>query len=303
MEEKVRKTAIDIIGDIPWGTHFCQFYQTKEDLMDILVPYFKAGLENNEFCMWITAEPLNAEDAERALKKKVKHLDDYIKKGQIEILDFNQWYTRSGRFDSDQVLQGWVQKEQQALEKGFDGLRLTGNTFWLEKKDWENFKNYEAVINSVIDKHRMLAICTYCLDKCTASEIMDVVSNHQFAVIKRKGKWEIIESAEHKKTTKRLRESRDYLERLTNSMWDVVFSVKMPERVIEWVNDSFRLTGYDPEDCIGRTTEFLYPNKRGFIDFGNKLQKAIKAGEDVLQAEQILGRKNGETFRGCPECR
>ena len=296
MRKKVRKTAIDIIGDVPWGTHFCQFYQTKEDLIDILVPYFKAGLEDNEFCMWVTSEPLNVEDAERALKKKVKDLDDYIKKGQIEILDFGQWYTKAGRFDSDEVLKGWVEKEKLALERGFDGLRLTGNTFWLENRDRKKFTDYEAAVNSVIGQHQMLAVCTYCLDKCTASEIMDVMSNHQFAVIKRKGKWEIIESAEHKKTTEALRDSRDYLERLTNSMWDVVFSVKMPERVIEWVNDSFKLTGYDPEDCIGRTTEFLYPNKRGFIDFGNKLQKAIKAGEDVLQAEQILGRKNGETF-------
>jgi hypothetical protein len=44
-----RISGIDIIGDIPWGTHFCQFYQTREDLIDILVPHFKAGLENNDF--------------------------------------------------------------------------------------------------------------------------------------------------------------------------------------------------------------------------------------------------------------
>lgn len=54
--EKTRKTEIDVVGDAPWGTHFCLFYQTKEDLIDILVPYFKAGLENNEFCMWVTSE-------------------------------------------------------------------------------------------------------------------------------------------------------------------------------------------------------------------------------------------------------
>ena len=74
MDFKVRKTAIDIIGDVPWGTHFCQFYETKEDLIDILVPYFKAGLENNEFCMWITSEPLHVEDAIRALKRQLKNL-------------------------------------------------------------------------------------------------------------------------------------------------------------------------------------------------------------------------------------
>ena len=66
-EPQVRHTGIHIIGDVPWGTHFCQFYQDKQDLIDTLVPYFKAGLENNEFCMWITSEPLRAEEAKAAL--------------------------------------------------------------------------------------------------------------------------------------------------------------------------------------------------------------------------------------------
>jgi hypothetical protein len=63
MAEEIRKTGIDLLGEVPWGTHLCQFYQTKKDLIDILVPYFKAGLESNEFCMWITAEPLSAQEA------------------------------------------------------------------------------------------------------------------------------------------------------------------------------------------------------------------------------------------------
>ncbi len=105
-----------------------------------------------------------------------------------------------------------------------------------------------------------------------------------------------LEVTERKKAEEALRASHDYLVRLTNSMWDAVFSVKMPGRIIEWVNDSFRLIGYEPEDCIGKTTEFLYPDKREFIDFGNKLKKSIEAGEDVLHAEQLLRRKNGEIF-------
>jgi len=41
MKGQLRKFGIDIVGDIPWGTHFCQFYQTKEDLIDILCPLFQ----------------------------------------------------------------------------------------------------------------------------------------------------------------------------------------------------------------------------------------------------------------------
>jgi len=158
MIEEKRKTGIKAVGDASWGIHFCQFYQNKEDLIDILVPYFKAGLESNEFCMWVTAEPLGVEEAKASLRQAVKNLDEYIQKGQIEIIDYAQWYTKSGKFDADEVLRGWVKKEKLAIEKGFDGLRLTGNTFWLERKDWEDFTAYEEKVNSVIGKYRMLAI-------------------------------------------------------------------------------------------------------------------------------------------------
>ena len=60
MQESVRKSGIDVIGEIPWGTHFCQFYQNKQDLLATIIPYFQAGLQNNEFCMWIAADNLTS---------------------------------------------------------------------------------------------------------------------------------------------------------------------------------------------------------------------------------------------------
>ncbi|MFH1953419.1 MAG: MEDS domain-containing protein [Pseudomonadota bacterium] len=57
MEKENRESGIDVIGNVRWGTHFCLFYETKEDLIGLLVPYFKAGLENNEFCMGLLQSP------------------------------------------------------------------------------------------------------------------------------------------------------------------------------------------------------------------------------------------------------
>lgn len=223
MKSDLRKSGIEIVGKVPWGTHFCQFYQNREDLIEILVPYFEEGLKNNEFCIWVTAEPLNVGDAKSALKEKVKNLDDYIKKGQIEILDYNQLYTKTGRFDTDKVIESWVEKEKKAIERGFDGLRVTGNTFWLEKKDWESFANYEAIVNRVGGEHRTLAMCSYYLDKCKAYEIIDVINNHQFALMKKEDKWVFLESSERKHMEEELRESekkyRQLIETLQEGIW------------------------------------------------------------------------------------
>jgi hypothetical protein len=184
MDKNTRNSGIDIIGDVPWGTHFCQFYQTREDLMDILVPYFKVGLENNEFCMWVTSQPLEVEEAKEALRRVFPDIDVYLEKGQIEIIPYTHWYVKEGVFDSARMLNGWVEKLNQALANGYDGLRLTGNTFWLEKEDWNDFVDYEEEVDRVLGNYRMISLCTYSLDRCNAMEIIDVVTNHQFALIK-----------------------------------------------------------------------------------------------------------------------
>ena len=202
MNMNLRHSGIGIIEDVPWGTHFCQFYQTTEDLIDILVPYFKTGLENNEFCMWVTSQPLEVEEAKEALRKVVPDIDVYLKKGQLEIISYSHWYVKEGAFDSDRVLNGWVEKLNKALANGYDGLRLTGNTFWLEKEDWNDFIDYEKEVDRVLGNYQMIALCTYNLDRCNATEIIDVVINHQFALIKKNGKWEQIESSKRKEAEK-----------------------------------------------------------------------------------------------------
>ena len=264
-----RKFGIAIVGDAPWGTHICQFYENKEDLVDILVPYFKAGLENNEFCIWVTSEPLQAEDAKSALKRAVKNLDGYIEKGQIEILDYSQWYTKSGRFDSDKLLHGWAERENQAVKRGFDGLRVTWNTFWLEKRDWKDFLDYESSLNNVIGKYRLIAICTYSLDKCGTSEIIDVVSNHKFALIKKDGKWRCIESAERRRmeeelkaAVRQLNETKDYLDNIINSSADAIVVVDMEGIVHSWNKAAEAYMGYTTGEVIGKSNKKFFPDPK-----------------------------------------
>jgi signal transduction histidine kinase len=215
---ELKTSGIDLIGDVPWGTHFCQFYETKDDLIDILIPYFKAGLENNEYCMLITSDPLSGEEVKKSLKMSVPNFDSYLQEEQIEILSYTDWYTKGGSFDSDRVLNGWVEKLNHALEKGYDGLRLTGNTFWLEKEDWNDFVDYEEAVDTVIGQYKIMALCTYCLERCNAAEIIDVVNNHEFALIKRKEKWELIETTEHKRTEEEL---LDAMKKLRKSNHDL----------------------------------------------------------------------------------
>jgi len=251
MEGSSRRTGIDVIGDAPWGTHFCQFYEGRQDLIDILVPYLRQGLVDNEFCMWITSEPLQVEEATAALRAAEPNLDDYLDRGQIEILDYTEWYKRAGKFNAEQVLQGWVDKLDSALGRGFAGLRLTGNTFWLEKQDWADFTAYEEAINRIIGRYRMLAICTYALERCDAIQVMDVVSNHQFALVKRAGTWQLIESSEHQKTEAALRDAERRYRELVRHAPAAIYEVDLTTGRFTTVNEAMsQMLGYSREELL-----------------------------------------------------
>lgn len=263
MEEERRKTGIDVLGDVPWGTHFCQFYQTREDLLDILLPYFKKGLEENEFCMWVTSEPLDEKEAEEAIRKALPHFDEFLKKGQIEIIPFSEWYVKDGAFNAKRVLEGWADKLKLALSRGFDGMRLTGNTFWLEKKDWKSFTDYEKEVNSVIGTCKMIAVCTYSLDRCGAFELIDVMRNHQFALIRREAKWELVESSERKKAKDEVARSEAKYRSLVENTGQGVATTDLKGR-FTYVNETLcKMIGYDEKELLGKNfADFLHPDEK-----------------------------------------
>ena len=106
-----------------------------------------------------------------------------------------------------------------------------------------------------------------------------------------------LSEVERKQTQNELKENYEYLEKLNNSLEEAIFTVKLPDRVIEYVNQSVRtIFGYKPGDCIGKTTSFLYPDEEGYLDFGNKLTTAIEEGKEALHTECLLKRKGGEVF-------
>ena len=234
------------------GHAFCQFYATKDDLKDVLVPYFKAGLEADEFCMWVTSPPLDVGEAWDALAEAVPDLESYRRRGRIEIIPHTEWYLLGGRFEQDRVLKGWVTKLEDALARGCAGLRLTGNTFWLEKSDWRSFADYEAAVDRVLGQYRMLALCTYSVDRCGASEMADVIRNHQFALIKRDGRWEVFESFDRRRMQDALAVERERLAVTLQSIGDAVIATDIEGRVTSLNRVAEKLTGWSQAEAAGR---------------------------------------------------
>lgn len=269
MEKELRNSGIDIIGDVPWGTHICQFYQTKKELMEILLTYFKAGLENNEFCIWVTSEPVEVEDAIKALRKAIPGFDTYLEKGQIEILPYIDWFITEGIFDPVRVSKSRLEKLNHALDSGYDGMRLSGNTTWLDKESWNSFIRFKEQTDRVMDTYRMVNLCTYLLDKHNAAEIIDVVSNHQFALIKREGKWECIESPKRKRAEESLREGEELLHFALEISRTGAWNLDLVDHTAYRSLEHDRIFGYEqllPEWTYEMFLDHVLPEDRAMVD-------------------------------------
>jgi hypothetical protein len=190
-KEVIRNSGIDIIGSINWGTHFCQLYHTKQDLADIIISYLKAGLENNEFCLSISSNPL---ESKKEIKRSVPDLEIYLEKRQIEIIHYDDWYLKKGFFDSQEILHGLIEKLNKALDTGYDGLRLSESIFSLDEEYRDDFAEYEKEIDRVIGNYQIMALCTYPLNRYNTDEIFNIIINHQFSLVKKEGKWAKIKS-------------------------------------------------------------------------------------------------------------
>src|SRR5438132_9552549 len=161
VDPQLRRTGIGVVGDVPWGTHFFMFYESKEDLLDMLVPYFKAGLETSELCLWGVSEPLTEEEARNALWEAVPGFERYLAEGSIEIVRGREFYLSGDDPDLERVLRTWAEKPNSALARGYAGFRMSASTAWLERNDWRAFCDYENEVNNSIGTWRMTALCTY----------------------------------------------------------------------------------------------------------------------------------------------
>ena len=187
--DDLTKYGIPGIDKVPFGIHVCHFYRARDELVDALVPYFAAGLGNNESCVWVT--PFSTDEAADALGRALTGLDAMLDKGQMKIFDARTWHASTKGMDRNAVVQFWLHEEEMALTRGYQGLRNAVNTGSLYADDWDTLMDYESAVSDAIRDRRILMLCSYDAQKCQATSVLEAVRTHQHALNRRDVHWEI----------------------------------------------------------------------------------------------------------------
>lgn len=179
----MQPSGINGVDDIPWGAHLCVFYRDARELQHLCVSFLTAGLEQKQYCLWITAPPVEAHQAVKALTDAFPTAQQYLDRQQIEVVPYTDWYVRDGRFDRQAVIRRWEEKAVVAAQAGYDGIRITGNPVWLHTDaQWLEFGVYEREVNQALRHQRIVALCTYPKQQCDSDQMVRIMQNHSHAI-------------------------------------------------------------------------------------------------------------------------
>jgi hypothetical protein len=178
------------IGAVPYGLHVCHFYPSREELLAGLIPYFQAGVKNNEKCIWVACEPLPVNVVSVEISKH-HDLQDALTSGHLLIYDALEWYGDPASMNADAVIARWREKEDQALAEGFQGLRVTGNMSFMPQENWNGFMDYEKKLHRAVQGRRVVVCCSYNRLTFEPVDVLEVARNHHAALDLSEDSWQV----------------------------------------------------------------------------------------------------------------
>jgi len=244
--------GIGIFDEVRWGTHLCQLYESNQDLIEVLVPYFRKGLERNAFCLWLSSVPLGQQVME-ALRQEIPHFEQYQRKGQFRAIPYAEWYLRDGQFNVSAAVEHASAAMNEAKALGFEGLWGAGDLGWLDKRDWQTLLTYEEAACNLVSDAQVVAMCAYPLRALGIPEALDLSRIHRSVVMRREGKWMLTESLEQSKADHALRDVEKSYKHLFDATLDGIEVIDAATgRILTANQAAANIFGFpSPEQMVG----------------------------------------------------
>ncbi len=307
---RLRKSGLDFLGDIPWGTHLCQFYHTKEDFTDIVLPFLRAGLENNEFCIWVATDLIDPAAAQEAMADGWPACQEYVDRGQMRFLDHNGWYYRQGPFEPAKMVENTLDIVGRAIQNEYEGMRIASGMSWFDECQWGLLAEFERNLTRLDSSHPLLSICSYNFEKCSPAEVIELFQIHGSAILRRENRWEVLrapaksvviekplpaEAPPASAASKAPTDAEEQMQVVFEGVRDAIVILDMAGKIIRVNKRVPELFGYTESAVVGKQFALLrmFPPSRAAEMFS--AQARTLAGHDVppfdIEANAESGQK------------
>jgi hypothetical protein len=172
-------------SEISCSCHACAFFSSDDEEQAVLAPFAKDGLAANDRLVQII-NGRNREDRVRRLEAEGIDVEGATSSGQLEMRPWEQAYLSTGNgFDQDAMLALIQEVLKEGRSSGFGMTRLWANMEWAleDLPGVDNIVEYETRLNHVLPEYDDVVVCTYDLNKFSASTVMDILRTHPQVII------------------------------------------------------------------------------------------------------------------------
>ena len=135
------------------------------------------------------------------LRDTVGGFDEYLAAGRLRLIGRDEWHGDDETFDVARIAALWAGLIDEALVRGFDGMRASGDAFWLANRQPDEVLRYEHEIAGLLAGKRALVLCTYDLTASRGIDVLDIARLHHLTVARRRGDWQPFENPRRARPT------------------------------------------------------------------------------------------------------
>ena len=148
-----------------------------------MIPFFQAGLENKEACLWLVSEKNGLDFARATAEAMIPGFSSYVSTGQFQISSAEEWYLTNGSFDEAKAIQNAEEHLAKIQKQGFGRLRGAGDGGFVSRKDWPLVEVYEKKISLWIKANSIVCLCAYPILECTPSQTKGILGCHEDVLV------------------------------------------------------------------------------------------------------------------------
>lgn len=220
--------------------HLSLIYDNQEELIRVIIPFIKAGLDIGEKCCLLLNESLNKKFIS-SLQTNHSNMTSFLELGQLEMVMVGDAFPTEESFDPEVFSSFLESLYNDSIKQGYSSIRIVIDMSWAldENLPLTQLLDYESAVNQFYLHHQACGICLYSRDRFEPEIIINVLKTHRFIIYKQElltnpfytppGKFDLTSQAERDATSmlNGLRELNSYENELLFTIRNLKFTVEI----------------------------------------------------------------------------
>lgn len=260
-------------------------YKEPEEKTELIAAYIKAGLEQNEHCIWLVPDSQSAELARNRLLNSDLDIEACIMKARLKIIPLQE--TKSPSVKDPESSGDYFDWKAGAPQKEIIKFIHAGNWRYLRinlevktsgKSISTSLKELKRTLAENIPRKKIRPLFMIKEEDLSPEEVFDLIEAGEKLVIKRDGKWKFLKIKPESQDKK--------FKTLLESSGDSILIHDMNGRVLEANHVACEIFGYPRRKMLGKHIKDLRTNIH-LTEFGQQIEKLKQTGYFIFEMDSL----------------